>query len=144
MVKGLRHTGLVIRDIDKAFYFYRDLLGFSVFKDAFETGPFIEHILGLPGIKVRTIKMHCGKEGLLELLYFDNVPAAVPGQKQLTQQGFTHIALTVDNISRLYDQLIKAGIVFVSVPKVSPDGHAKVAFCRDLEGNYLELVEEIR
>jgi extradiol dioxygenase family protein len=39
--------------------------------------------------------------------------------------------------------LENAGISFIAAPKVSPDGKAKVAFCFDLEGNCLELVEEI-
>jgi catechol 2,3-dioxygenase-like lactoylglutathione lyase family enzyme len=142
MIKGLRHTGLVVQDINKALYFYRDLIGLTVFKDAQETGHFIGHILGIPDIKVRTIKMHCGKEGLLELLNFDD-KLIVSKAKQLTQQGFTHIALTVGNISILYDHLKNAGVAFISSPELSPDGRARVVFCCDPEGNYLELVEEI-
>jgi len=143
MIKGLRHAGLVVKDVDKALYFYRDLLGFSIFKDALETGPFIEHILGIPGVKVRTIKMHCGKEGLLELLYFDDKLIASKA-KGLTEQGFTHIALFVGNIDTLYHHLKSARVSFIAVPKVSTDGKAKVAFCRDFEGNYIELVEEMK
>ena len=142
MIKALRHVGLVVQDIDKAFYFYRDLLGFSIFKDVLESGSFIEHILGIPNVKVRTIKMHCGKEGLLELLHFEDHHIASKA-KAFTQQGFTHIALTVNNMNALYEHLKKAEVSFVAVPKMSPDGHAKVAFCCDFEGNYVELVEEI-
>jgi len=142
MIKGLRHAGLVVKDVDKALYFYRDLLGFSIFKDALETGPFIEHILGIPGVKVRTIKMHCGKEGLLELLDFNDKLIALKA-KEFTREGFTHIALTVNNISALYQDLKNAGVNFIATPRVSPDGRAKVAFCFDFEGNHVELVEEI-
>lgn len=142
MIKALRHAGLVVMDVEKALLFYRDLLGFSIFKDAVETGPFIDHLLGTPDVQVRTIKMHCGKEGLLELLYFTQ-PLSTADSKRLTDQGFTHIALTVSDMDLLHRQLIKAGISFLAAPKVSADGKAKVAFCRDFEGNYLELVEEL-
>jgi catechol-2,3-dioxygenase len=143
MIKALRHAGLVVNDADRALSFYKDLLGLSIFKDAMETGPFIEHILGMPGVKVRTIKMHCGQEGLLELLHFSQ-PASSAERKKLMEHGFTHIALTVENLEALHDRLTKAGIDVVAPPKTSPDGKAKVMFCCDFEGNYLELVEEIR
>lgn len=142
MVKGLRHAGLVVKNVNKALYFYGELLGFTILNDQLETGTFIAHILGMPGVEVRTIKMRCGNDGVLELLCFDRL-SPVAGIKKLTRCGFTHIALTVKNLDELHMKLIGSGIQFISYPSVSGDNKAKVAFCRDLERNFIELVQEL-
>ena len=156
IVIKLRHAGLVVDDMDKALHFYRDLLGLEIVKDALEAGPFVGHILGMPGVKVRTVKMRCGEEGLLELLDFGKDRAAGAGReladhaapdrgsalrrdlaplRNIAAAGFTHLALTVKDLGALHGKLEAAGAVFVAAPAVSPDRRVKVAFCRDLEGN---------
>ena len=55
--------------------------------------------------------------------------------------GLAHIALTVSNVDKLYDELQAAGIKFLSTPQISPDEYAKVVFCKAPEGSYIELVE---
>ena len=56
-------------------------------------------------------------------------------------KGFTHLALTVQNIDSLYKGLKKKGIKFNSKPRISNDGKAKVTYCRTPEGEFLELVQ---
>ncbi len=58
--------------------------------------------------------------------------------------GFTLIAFTVDDLDREYERLRAAGVAFNARPQTSPDGYAKVTFCRDPEGNLIELVEVLR
>ena len=41
----------------------------------------------------------------------------------------------------MYSDFIDDGIEFISNPKISPDGYAKVAFCKAPEGTFIELVE---
>ena len=43
MVKEIRHTGIVVSDIDKSIHFYGDLLGFKVCKDMIESGDYIDN-----------------------------------------------------------------------------------------------------
>ncbi|MEI8012401.1 MAG: VOC family protein [Candidatus Omnitrophota bacterium] len=142
MVNEIRHVGLVVRDVDRVLAFYRDSLGFVVQKDQLEKGPFVEKILGLPGLEVRTIKMKALSGALLELLWFQAY--ASPGiERPIYGGGFSHMALTVSDVDGLYRQLKARGIFFINDPEVSADGKAKVAFCRDPEGNFLELVQEL-
>jgi glyoxylase I family protein len=142
MANGIRHVGLVVSDPERALSFYRDILGFVVEKDQLESGPFVETILGLKGLKVRTIKMRLGEGTLLELLHFESRSSSA-GMKDIQDKGFSHIALNVQNADVLFNRLKGQGISFISAPVVSADGKAKVAFCRDPEGNFLELVEEL-
>ena len=53
---SLRHIGIVVRDIDESLDFYQ-MLGYEVVADIQEDGKFIDEILGLYNVKLRTIKM---------------------------------------------------------------------------------------
>lgn len=140
-MKEIRHTGIVVKDIDKALHFYRDLLDFKVVKQMEESGDYIEAICGIKNIKVTTIKLAASDGSMIELLRFSASLPSDAEPKKINSPGITHISCTVKNIDALYDRLNKAKIQFNSSPKISPDGSAKVAFCRDPENNFIELVE---
>ena len=139
----IRHIGVVVFDIEKTLGFYRDMLGFSIVRDTEEYGGYIDTLLGEKGASVRTVKLSSGSNTLIELLYFSS-PSAEPGQQKVCTAGFSHIALTVEKIDAAYKKLQQKGIVFISAPQVSPDRRAKVVFCRDPEGNLVELVEGLK
>ena len=139
---SVRHVGVVVNDVEKSLLFYRDLLGFSIVNDQLETGKSIETFLGLSNAKVRTIKMKSDSGAMIELLNFIN-PMGYGKPLELYNFGCTHFALTVDNLDLLYNLLINNGIRFVNPPSLSENGLAKVAFCKDPEGTFIELVEEL-
>ena len=47
MIKDIRHTGIVVIDLDESLRFYRDLLGFQIAKQMEESGNYIDNILSL-------------------------------------------------------------------------------------------------
>ena len=63
---------------------------------------------------------------------------------KLDQIGPTHIALSVNNLDSVFNNLSKKGIKFISSPQITSDKFAKVAFCIAPEGTFIELVEELR
>tara|TARA_R110001583_G_scaffold48541_2_gene152084 strand:- start:13988 stop:14413 length:426 start_codon:yes stop_codon:yes gene_type:complete len=138
----IRHSGIVVSDIDKARRFYEKFFNFSVAREMNESGSFIDKILGYENITVRTVKMYTGSS-MLELLEFKN-PEAKAKNREISDYGCTHIAITVQDLNKLYKDLKEDGIRFISEPQTSPDGNAKVCFCRDHDGTYLELVEEVQ
>ena len=77
---------------------------------------------------------------MIELLYFHNHPGKRM-DKNINDVGLTHMAFTVNDLDQVYDRLRTMGLKFISEPKNSPDGYARVAFCQTPEGTYLELVE---
>lgn len=146
MSTTLRHVGIVVSDVSTMTTFYRDLLGFSQEKRAVESGDFIDTILGASAVRVTTVKLTSPSGGMIELLHFESPQSSVGAAKPRTtlfSMGLTHIALTVHNLDQLCTTLSRAGIRCVAPPAVSVDGLAKVAFCRDPEDNYLELVEPL-
>ncbi len=140
---GIRHTGIVVTDLARALHFYKDLLGLRVVKRKYEKGNYIDTVSGLRKVKVTTVKMAAKDGNLIELLYFSVLPKFTR-IKKFNSQGISHIAFSVRNIENEYNRLSKKGIRFNSLPQVSPDHYAKVAFCRDPEGVFIELVEVLR
>lgn len=139
---SLRHVGIVVRDLDRALGFYRDLLGFQEARAMDEHGPFLDAILGLQGARVRTVKLQAPAGGAqVELLAFEQPAIEIAPSPSLYRSGPTHIAVTVEDIDDLYERMHSAGVEFTTVPRASPDGRARVTFCRDPDGTYVELVE---
>lgn len=143
-MKAIRHTGVVVNNLEEVLHFYRDLLGLKVVKKMDESGGYIDKISGLKNVKVTTVKMAAGDGNLIELLYYHSHPRGVASKKDICEIGISHVAFTVENVDTEYKRLLKAGIQFNSSPQVSPDGYAKVIFCRDPEGNLIELVEVLK
>lgn len=140
-MKAIRHIGITVTDLDKAMGFYGDLLGFRVVKRMEERGEFIDRISGLEKIRVTTVKMAADDGSLIELLHYHSHPRPRRGEEKICAAGLSHIAFTVEDLDAEFKSLSKAGVKFNSEPQISPDGYAKVAFCRDTDGNLIELVE---
>ncbi len=140
MINDIRHTGIVVIDLEASLHFYRDLLGFQIVKQMKEAGNFIDNILSLRNVKLTTVKMSSPSGQMIELLKYHSHPAE---QKmcEICEIGISHIAFTVDNLDIEYKRLKDKGIKFNSPPQLSPDGYAKVTFCRAPEGTLIELVE---
>lgn len=143
-MRGIRHTGLVVKDLKETLRFYRDLLGFKIVKKMIESNEYINAVCGMRDTRVTTVKLAADDNNLIELLYFFPPLACKRNSKKLNTPGFSHISCTVENIEKEYKRLKKAGIRFNSLPYESPDGYAKVVFCRDPEGNFIELVEVLK
>ncbi|MFC1674281.1 VOC family protein [Candidatus Omnitrophota bacterium] len=140
-IKAIRHTGIVVSNLKKALYFYRDLLGLKVIKRMCESGDYIDNILTLKDVKVTTVKMAAEDGNLIELLFFHSHPRNISNRKKIYDIGISHVAFTVNNLDAEYKRLSELGIQFNLLPQISPDGYAKVAFCVDPDRNSIELVE---
>jgi catechol 2,3-dioxygenase-like lactoylglutathione lyase family enzyme len=140
MIKDIRHTGIVVSDLEASLYFYCDLLGFQVAKQMEEAGDYIDNILLLRNVKVTTVKMISPSGQMIELLKYHSHPAEQK-MREICEIGISHIAFTVDALDIEYERLKDEGIQFNSPPQLSSDGYAKVTFCRAPEGTMIELVE---
>lgn len=140
----VRHTGIVIRDMDAALRFYIGLLGFSIVTSMEERGTHLDALLHLADAEVFTTKLSAPDGGMIELLKFSSPEwGRLSYGRELCDFGFSHVALTVKDIDAEYHRLTAVGVEFLSPPQVGPDGYAKVVFCRDPEGNFIEFVENL-
>jgi len=144
MIK-LRHVGITVSDAEVSIKFYKKL-GFEVFRDMDESGEYIDKFsgLGTDGVDVRTIKMKGTDNSLIELLDY-RYPlwhkSTGTETRPINKVGCSHFAVTVDNLDERYTTMLEEGIKFNSEPQLSPDGMAKIAFCRDPDGILIEMVE---
>ncbi len=142
-VANIRHTGIVVSNMETSLRFYRDILGMAVWEDATTEGAYIESLTAVPGARIWTVKLRTRDGGSIELLKYLNRPEETPPRVQSCHLGCNHVALQVENLDGLYWKLLHEGIEFHAPPSVSPTGRFKVAYCRDPEGVILELVEAI-
>ena len=139
----LRHIGITVTDLDVSLAFYRDMLGFQVYKEMQEQGEYIDKFSQLSGVNVKTVKMKEMHDGCIELLKYDSHPKPndLNKKNQVINIGCSHVAFTIQDLDALCEKLKENGIFFHCSPTKTPDGYAKVAFCRDPDGTIIELVE---
>ena len=136
---NIRHTGIVVGDIDKALYFYVNLLNLKEIKRGKLNSNFVKIFLDIPSTELTYIKLATeGGQALLELYSFDRCFAISD------MFLYSHIAFTVKNIDKLYVTLKKNKITCLSTPFLDEQGKNKLFFCRDYDGNLIELVEKIK
>ena len=140
MKVSIRHTGIVVEDLDRALYFWQDVMGLSVRSRALEEGPFISTILAIPSVSVTTVKLVSDTNECIELLKYHSLESPV-NNHPLFGCGITHIALTVADLEECFIKLKACDLDFLSDPQISPCGLFKVVFARAHDGIMLELVE---
>ena len=133
-----RHVGIVVNDLDKMIWFYRDLMGLEIIYDEIEDGRFLNHILNSNNKSPRIIKLGQDNKTIVELLYFGNCKV---NEKNLFCNGYTHFALTIKDTDSLYDKLIKNNLSVINTPIISDEKTVKVFFGMDPENNIIEFVE---
>jgi len=140
LIKEVRHVGIVVNNMENSLNFYRDLLGLKIVRDMDENGNHLDNMLSLDNVEVRTVKLSVQDNiTLIELLEFkshnDNQV------RNFYTIGASHVAFTVENIEKLYQNLSVKDVEFNAPPQKSPDGLVKVTFCKDPDGTPIELVE---
>lgn len=137
----LRHTGVYVQDLEKVKNFYLETFGMQVAVHAFEKSDYIDTVLGVENVELELYKLQFHDGSMLELIHRKG-NADSRSQGNVYDAGCFHMAFTVDAIEPLAEKLTQSGIAFLSKPTLSADGGAKVCFCKDPEGNFIELVEE--
>ena len=141
MIKAVRHTGVVVRDLEKSTEFYC-ALGFVEDNQAIEEGDFIDTVVGLKNVKLEWVKLKAPDGYLLELLQYHSHPEQKEIEKQRSNQlGCSHLAFSVDDIDTVCMEIKKIGGSVVNPPALTNEKKVKVMYCHDNEGNLMEIVE---
>lgn len=143
MINGVRHTGIVVNEIENAIKFWVNLLGFKVVVDQLEEGEFIDKLLGLENVLVRTVKLAAQDGSLVELLHFISHKSLPTWDGNPYKTGLTHIAFNVANISNVVSILEQNGYSEVNRYQKSLNGDVLVCYIKGFEGLLLELVEQL-
>ena len=139
----IRHVGIYVHDLEKMQAFYCKHFDMLIHTYTREQGVYISDILNEPEVEVELYKLRRKDGSMIELLRAGKADTREVHSDRVINCGCMHIAFTVDDAGEKYQELKQDGCVMLSCPQVSPDNCAKVFFCRDPEGNYLEIVEEL-
>ncbi len=146
IVSRIRHTGFVVRSLERSLDFYCNVLDLTIYKRQVEEGEYIEKLVGIKKVRLEWVKLNIPGGGLIELLEYKSHPGHNASEKpenlpsNLVASG--HISLTVDNLEKIYKLLIKKGYFCNSEPLIAPDGKIKILYCHDPDGIILELIED--
>ena len=141
MIRSVRHTGIVVRDLEKSTEFYC-ALGFVKDNKAIEEGNFIDTVVGLQNTKLEWVKLKAPDGYLLELLQYHSHPESTEiTQQKSNKLGCSHMAFSVDNIDRICKKIEQLCGFVINPPALTNDKKIKVAYCHDLEGVLMEIVE---
>lgn len=140
----VRHIGIYVNNLERMKAFYCKNFNMEIFLHTTEKGTYIDTLLGVNKAILEIYKLSAPDGGMIELLKYNGSYTEAKDEEMVWATGKMHIALTVNHIEQKYQEMLQLGIPFLSAPCTAPDGKAKVCFCRDPEGNYLELVEEVR
>ena len=123
----IRHTCLIVKDLEKSLKFYTNVLGFRLSSRDTLTGDYPEKLMGLYGADVKYAKVRDKNDNEIELI-------------QSNRDLKPHMAFTVDDIDAAYEAL-KEDLVFISPPFNAPDTAARVCHALDMDQNEIEFVQ---
>jgi glyoxylase I family protein len=143
-VCGIDHVGLTVGSLKAALHFYRDLLGLTVTDEGEDSGPELDAITGLTGVRIGYAELELGEGRLLELIEFHPPREMRLGQSP-RNPGASHLALRVDDVDALCDRLVAAGMKVPGRPTtITAPGAwhgARCVYAEDPDGRTVELVQ---
>lgn len=146
MVLNTRHTGFVVLNIERFITFYEGL-GLKLQARKIEQGYYIDELVGLRNVKLEWAKLSLPDGSLIELLQYhspsDSENDINNSIQKANKLGCSHVAFTVVDIEKAIEYICSSGGSVNNSYQISPDGNVKVAYCYDIEGNILEVVENI-
>lgn len=125
----IRHTMMLVSDLDRSIDFYTRLLGMDV-----------QRLRPTPAKNERVGYLGYGTED--EYPALELIETGGPGRVPQMPKWYGHIALYVSDLYRLSEKLKAAGVKFTLEPQPNrPGSHDYVAFIQDPDGYILELTE---
>ncbi len=134
MPKRIDHVAIIVRSIEQALSFYRDMLGIVP-----------SEIKTVPTEQVRIAFLPLGGPGgsEIELVEPTNADSSLAKFLEKRGEGLHHICLEVDNIdAELADMQAKGAQVLDTQPRIAAEGRAIFLHPKGTNGVLLELLEK--
>jgi catechol 2,3-dioxygenase-like lactoylglutathione lyase family enzyme len=145
-VRELAAVGMTVSDVDRAAAFYSEVLSFQKVSESEVWGEEYEHLQGVFGLRMRTIRMQLGDE-LIELTeYLTPTGKPIPVDSRSNDRWFQHVAIIVNDMDRAYQRLRDHRVRHASTgPQTLPDwnvaaGGIQAYYFKDPDGHALEIL----
>lgn len=146
-IKSIKHIGIYTTNFDKMVDFYKNTLGLIELFNYEDSGKHLDIILKCENARVRICKLitlygqETGVGDMLELIGICS-DCEEGQEREIYTPGLSHIAFGVTDIFLTYKSIISGGGQGVCEPMLVDESGNYIAFCRDIEGNYLELIQK--
>ena len=146
--KIINHIEVSVSDLNQAVKWYKEVLGFTVIKEALEfvpddslTGMAVKDIHGPNLMKMRVAWLSSANEVGFEIFeYVEPKAERRVDNFEYWKSGFIHICITDPNIEELCKRISETGGKQRSkIWEIVPDKGYKIAFCEDPFGNIIEI-----
>jgi len=145
MIRSAEHFSFTVSKLEDTLHFFCDLLGLKATPIMEIEVEDVAKIIGIPGLSLRSSLVQVPGSLYIELIEYVK-PKGKAVDMSTSNPGIAHIALAVDNIDRMYEDLSKKGVKFVSRPIQAPplvgDGMWAVCYLRGPDGITVELIEK--
>lgn len=142
----IAHTGLYVKDIVKMTSFYVNVFGMHIICENFiQKDLLVSELIKDCNASIKITKLISdqgklsGIDDMLELIEVENQNLD-SDDAPIYKPGIMHICFRVDNLPDVINKLLAhGGRLYTSI--VDMNNGRKCCFARDVEGNYLELIE---
>src|SRR5215472_12331162 len=145
-VTRVESIAMTVSDMDRAVDFYTRVLTFEKLTDHEVAGDSYEHLWGLFGVRVRSVRLRLGEEQLELLQFLAPGGRAIPPDSRSNDRWFQHVAIIVSDMSAAYARLRSFNVRHASSgPQRLPDwnphaGGIEAFYFRDPDGHVLEVL----
>ena len=142
---NLKHIGIYVEDIEKLCCFYKNSFGMvPVCENLEDTGPLYYELYGNE-VKVLITKLitdygkTTGQGEMLELIQVYNGIESEKNPRNIQDIGISHFSLGVDDIFSAVEKVKSNG--GSNYTRIVQIGEKYCCFCKDPEGNVIELIQ---
>ncbi len=121
MITGIQHISYSVTNVDEARRFFVDVLGLTATPIRELSGERVEKMFGLPGLHMRIANVILPDGGNIELAEYVS-PQGKEIDLSTYNAGLAHLALTVDDLQQVYEDLCEKGVHFVHAPLWAKEG----------------------
>jgi len=147
IIKGIAHTGICVKNLEKSIEFYNGVLGFKVVDEPCdmvtdsEEGP----AMGF-GIDCqhRIAKLEAAPGQYIELMEFGYPVSSIKAPLPLNAIGKHHLSYLIDDVDAWVAKFKELGleVVYKPLPYETEQGTAYWAIVKDPDGIQIELMQE--
>ena len=114
MIKSYRHTGIVVNNIKKSEFFYKNLLGLEKVSNIEEGGDYFNNLIKEKNLRAQVLKVKSKDNVIIEIVQYLGIKKKkVKKPKTMTTVFCTaHLCFTVKKIDNLYKKNEKTQSLF--------------------------------
>ncbi len=145
-VAAVDSVAVTVSDMNRAIDFYTHVLTFEKVSDREVAGDEYEHLFGVFGLRVRSVRLRLGEEHIELMQFLAPQGRPIPPDSRSNDRWFQHIAIIVTDMSAAYARLRSFNVQYASSgPQRLPDwnpnaGGIEAFYFRDPDGHNLEVL----